>query len=397
MYFVHPQIKFNIKNLINLFFCFFKKPSQKSFQKLQKMFPGKNIYFTDMGRSAFRLIVEEMGLQNSEILIPAYICDIFYPIFKDYNITPRLIDANPKTFNMEPEKIKEKLNSRTKAILVSHTYGLPADIEKIKKIAAEAGSNPIIIEDTAHGLGGKINGKYLGNLGDVSFFSLYKLFPTLRGGMAILSANKKDIHLTRTKFSLRDLISLLNTFKLFSFLFKKFAGKVASKYVRSEKIIEMDSTGSSAEAHSKPSPQVGGINNFSLNMFLNNVDDLDEITKKRKEMGKYYFQELEKLGFKTQPRKNHNFTFISALAPEGVNRDEFVRKARLYHLFLTRIWRKSMILAFNPDIKSEESFPNAKEIAERVINFPLQNFYFKKDIDKIIKKIELTLKDIQNS
>ncbi len=71
MYFVHPQIKLSRLKKINL-------P-----QILADYFPNKQFFFTDMGRSAFKIIVEKLNLQNSEILFPAYICDIFNPILKN--------------------------------------------------------------------------------------------------------------------------------------------------------------------------------------------------------------------------------------------------------------------------------------------------------------------------
>jgi len=134
MYFVHPQIKFNIENLKNLFFSFFKSPSEKELKKVKLMFPEKEIIFTDMGRSAFKLIVEKMGLQNSQILFPAYICDIFFPIFKEYNLSPIFLDIEKETFHIKIEDIERKITPKTKAILVCHTYGLPIDVKKIKSI-----------------------------------------------------------------------------------------------------------------------------------------------------------------------------------------------------------------------------------------------------------------------
>ena len=74
MYFVHPQIKSG------------RKAGTQLPQKLSSYFPGKQCVFTDMGRSALKVIIEKLNLQNSEILLPAYICDIFPPILKNYNI-----------------------------------------------------------------------------------------------------------------------------------------------------------------------------------------------------------------------------------------------------------------------------------------------------------------------
>jgi len=124
MYFVHPQF-----NKIKLFF---KKISEADLKKkLAKFFPNYYIVFTDLGRSAFQLAVKFLNLENSEMLVPAYLCDIFLPIFKHYNVKPIYLDVNLDTFNIKPEDIENKITPKTKSILVCHTYGNLADINKI--------------------------------------------------------------------------------------------------------------------------------------------------------------------------------------------------------------------------------------------------------------------------
>jgi len=162
MYFIHPQIKFNMENLKNLFFSFFGSPDEKGLEKMKLFFPQKELIFTDMARSAFRLIIEKMNLRNSQILFPAYICDIFFPIFKEYNLSPIFLDIDKKTFHIEIEDIEKKITPETKSILVCHTYGLPIDIKKIREILIQHPTSniqyPVVIEDCAHALVATYNG-----------------------------------------------------------------------------------------------------------------------------------------------------------------------------------------------------------------------------------------------
>jgi len=375
MYFVHPQIKFNIENLKNLFFSFFQSPDEKELEKVKLFFPQKEIIFTDMGRAAFRLIIEKMGLQNSQILFPAYVCDIFSPILKEYNLSPIFLDIDLETFHIKIEDIERKITPETKSILVCHTYGLPVDIEKIKTIT---NNQLLIIEDCAHSFGTKLNGIYTGNFGDAAFFSLYKQFPCQRGGMAVFEIRNSKFEirndLTKTNFNLRDFISLLNSFSFFAFLFKKFGGEVSPKMIKKEKF-----------------KKIARINRVSLNYFLYFFRNLEENLKKRIELALFFQEELKKLGFEVQKSENNVFSCLSALTPKNLNRDKFVEKLRRYGVFTTRIWKDPIVL--NPKIQKEYSlnlkeFPNTIEIAKRVVNFPLQNFYTKKDIEKMIRKIE---------
>jgi len=390
MYFVHPQIKFNLENLKKVFFSFFKSSDKNELEKVKLMFPKKEIIFTDMGRTAFKLIIEELQLQNSQILFPAYICDIFFPIFKKYNLSPIFLDINKKTFNIKFEEIEKKITPKVKAILVCHTYGLPIDIEKIKAIYGDY--NPpttlpakgwaprfSVIEDCAHSFGAKYDGIYTGNFGDAAFFSLYKQFPCLRGGMAIFGKQKLGIRkkeLSKTHFGLRDFISLLNCFSFFAFLFKKFGGEIAPKIQRKEK-----------------SEEISRINNVSLKLFLNFVENFEENLKKRVNLALFFQKELRKLGFEVQESKNNVFCYLSTLVPRSINRDEFVKELRKHKIFCTRIWRDPIIL--NRDVQKEyninpNEFPNTVEVAKRIVNFPLQNYYTEKDIEKIVEKVKAT-------
>jgi dTDP-4-amino-4,6-dideoxygalactose transaminase len=371
MYFVHPQIKVNIKNLKDLTLSFFKSPDKKELEKIKSIFPQKEIVFTDMARTAFKLILEELNLRNSKIMVPAYICDVFFPIFKEYNISPVFLDIDKETFHINVNQIEQKITPKVRAILVCHTYGLPFNLKKIIPLTKKY--NILIIEDCAHSFGAKINGVYTGNFGQASLFSLYKQFPCFRGGMAVLSKNPK-IPLLKTNFNLRDFISLLNSFFLFALFFKTFGGNIAPKMIRKEK-----------------SKKPAKINQVSLNIFLNSQKEFEKDLKKRINLALIFRKELEKLGFNVQKSEDNVFCYVSALTPKKINRDKFVKQLKKHKIFPTRIWHTPIIL--NKKVQKEYNinlaeFPNTIESAERIVNFPLQNHYSKKDIEKMIKIIK---------
>lgn len=328
------------------------------------MFPEKTVLFTDMGRTGFRIIVEELGLQNSDMLVPSYTCDIFLPIFERYNIKPIFLDIEKNTFNINPDEIEKNLTPKTRSILVSHTYGLPGNLERIMEIAKKYELK--VIEDCAHALSGKYQGKYLGNWGHASFFSLYKPFPSLRGGMVVLPKGR-EVSLPETKFSFRDFLSFLNCIPFFSFLFKKYAGKAAQRNIRTEKTKEP-----------------AGINRVSFNIFCKEIGNIEKVIEKRRNLALIFQKEIKILGFEVQKPKDNIFTLLSVLCPK--NRNKVVKALRKQGVFATRIWHTPIIL--NPKAKADLSqFPNALKAAKRIINFPLQNFYSQKDIHRIIQKL----------
>jgi len=81
------------------------------------------------------------------------------------------VDINPQTYNIDTNKIEERITSRTKAIIPVHLYGQPADMDPILKLAKKY--NLKIIEDAAQAHGAIYKGRRIGSLGDVACFSFY--------------------------------------------------------------------------------------------------------------------------------------------------------------------------------------------------------------------------------
>lgn len=379
MYFVHPQIKLNkvFKAKLSLV-----KPVnlKKLTERLSGFLPDKQFVFTDMGRTAFRLAIEKMNLQNSEMLLPAYICDIFYPIFKEYNIKPVFLDIDLKTFHIRPEEIRQKISVNTKAILVCHTYGLPIDIKTVREAV---GDRVFIIEDCAHAFFVQKNGVFAGNFGDVSFFSLYKQFPALRGGMLVCPKNW-DFRLPKTCFNFRDMLSFLNYFWPFAYFFKRFGSEYARTHLREEKM-------------SHPS----GIIRASLRLFIDFFNGVENSLVKRKKLALLFQEELKNLGFSVQESADNVFCYLSALVPQNLKdkRDSIVQALAKYHIFCTRIWNEKYTIILNEGVQKDyqiypTDFPNTLEAAERIINFPLQNHYTEKDVRKMIESLKKTMMDI---
>lgn len=107
---------------------------------------------------------------------------------------PIFVDIDAKTFQMNADLIKDKITKKTKAILVTHLYGCPSDMEKISQIAKEF--NLYIIEDVAQAILAKFKGKYVGTFGDVATLSFYpsKNLGALGDGGAIVTNSKLIFH-----------------------------------------------------------------------------------------------------------------------------------------------------------------------------------------------------------
>lgn len=120
--------------------------------------------------------------------------------------TPVFADIDPDTYNINPEEIKKKITSRTKAIIPVHFTGQPCYMNEIHKIAQEYGL--YVIEDAAHATGAEYKGKKIGSLSDMTIFSFHpvKHMTTCEGGMITTDNEElyKKMKGFRTYFMTKD-------------------------------------------------------------------------------------------------------------------------------------------------------------------------------------------------
>ena len=148
---------------------------------------------TCSGRNGLDLLLDAYNIQTGdEILIPAYTLKDLVYLIESKGIKPKLVDIENDSFNLNPDLINKAITPKTKAILATHLFGLPCNIEKIVKIAKE--HKLIVIEDCAHSLGSLYKNKKTGSFGDAGFFSfeIIKSINTFGGGM--ISTNDPVIY-----------------------------------------------------------------------------------------------------------------------------------------------------------------------------------------------------------
>jgi dTDP-4-amino-4,6-dideoxygalactose transaminase len=137
---------------------------------------------------------KELGIMNDgdEIIVPSntYIASIL--AISQNNLVPVLVEPDINTYLIDPNKIEEKITSKTKAILPVHLYGQTCDMDTINEIAKK--NNLKVIEDSAQSHGAYYKDKRSGNLGDASGFSFYpgKNLGALGDGGAV-TTNDEDL------------------------------------------------------------------------------------------------------------------------------------------------------------------------------------------------------------
>ncbi|MFV0215741.1 DegT/DnrJ/EryC1/StrS family aminotransferase [Empedobacter falsenii] len=144
----------------------------------------KHLLFVTNGTIALQLAIKALNLNGEIITTPfSFVATTSSIVWE--NCQPVFVDIDDKTLNIDPDKIEKAITSKTSAILATHVYGNPCDVEKIKEIANR--HNLKVIYDGAHAFGVKVNNKSVFEYGDISICSLHatKLYHSIEGGLII--------------------------------------------------------------------------------------------------------------------------------------------------------------------------------------------------------------------
>lgn len=132
------------------------------------------------GTAALHLALLALGVgARDEVIIPSYVCSALLNAVKYVGAAPVLADIDPKTLNIDPRDVQQRVTKRTRAVIVPHLFGLPAELSALKKL------NVPLIEDCAQALGAETDQQPVGSFGEAAVFSFYatKMITTGEGGM----------------------------------------------------------------------------------------------------------------------------------------------------------------------------------------------------------------------
>lgn len=143
------------------------------------------------GRSSLLAILDALDLQEGdEVLLQAFTCNAVPNPVIWAGLKPVYVDCSREDFNMDVKDLAKKITKRSRAVIVQHTFGMPADMAKILVLCKE--HDLFLVEDCAHALGAKFQGKQVGTFGDAAFFSFSrdKVISCVYGGMAVTDNEK---------------------------------------------------------------------------------------------------------------------------------------------------------------------------------------------------------------
>ena len=145
------------------------------------------------GTVALHVALLALGIrQDDEVIVPTFTYIASVNAIHYTGATPVFVDSDPETWQMNSEDVKQKITSKTKAVMAVHLYGHTCEMDEIVKICKE--QNLYLIEDTAEAFGSKYKERFAGTFGDISTFSFFgnKTITTGEGGM--ISTNSKVLY-----------------------------------------------------------------------------------------------------------------------------------------------------------------------------------------------------------
>lgn len=160
-------------------------------QKLREYLGVDHLLFVGNGTLALQLAIKALSLEGDVLTTPfSYIATLSSLVWE--NCKPVFVDIDPKTLNMDSALIEKSITAETSAILATHVFGNPCDIDAIRDIAQRNGLK--VIYDAAHCFSTEHKGTSVLNYGDISCISFHatKLFHTVEGGAVVTTS--EDLH-----------------------------------------------------------------------------------------------------------------------------------------------------------------------------------------------------------
>jgi len=140
----------------------------------------------ESGRTALDAILQALEIKKGdEVLVQGFTCTAAVNPILWVGAKPVYVDVEDGTYNMSPDDLEKKITSRSRVVIIQHTFGFPARVSEILSIAKK--HNLLVVEDCAHSLGAEYNGQKTGTFGDAAIFSFgrSKVISAVFGGAAV--------------------------------------------------------------------------------------------------------------------------------------------------------------------------------------------------------------------
>jgi perosamine synthetase len=302
------------------------------------------------GTAAVLLALLTLGIgPGDEVIVPTLVYVAVPNMVLFCGAKPVFVDSLQSDWQMDPEEICRKITASTKAVIAVHNYGHPCDMDAIKTICTDHAL--FLIEDCAEALGSKINGKHVGQWGDMSAYSFFgnKTITTGEGGM--VTSHSKD--LIERAFHLKNQGVTTRTY---------WHDILANNY---------------------------RMTNITAAIGLAQMEKIEEVLKRKAKIASIYREKFAGTCFDFHQQGEHivhSYWMCSILTEKAEQRDP-LREFLLNHGIETRpMFYPSHTMPFYAEYASE-CFPVASDLSSRGINLPSYPALSDEDVRYIASKV----------
>ena len=379
----------------------------------------EHVILTGSGRGGFRLLLECGDFPpGSEIIFPAYTFHVMPVVAAECGLRPVFADVDPDTWNLTPESVRSRITNRTKAVVPTHLFGVPAEMEEISLIARDHGL--MVVEDCAHALGSDYKGKAVGTLGDAALFTfaMSKNMPCWGGGAIVVKNHRlaEEMHsrvengkvpspfsvLRRQLSNIPGILfteagvfpwTLYPAIRIADLLGNDYFDRPFFEEVSPPRIVQSDTRSSESKVYRSVAHKAGvvGIAPFQATVGLRQLKRFPGCLEKQVENARYLRQRLEDCSG-LQLQKEPSGTRSSFLyVRTRVNDPATSRRALLRKGIDTKPDDMRNCAALG--IFGEQPLcPVAENLGGRCIELPCSHFYSRRQMDKIADLIIAALR-----
>ncbi len=357
---------------------------QRFEQTFADMFGARSAVAFPYGRSALWALFRALGIEGAEVIIPAYTCVVVAHATVLSNNTPRFVDITLDDYNMDLDQVEAAISARTRAIIATHLFGYPLDVERLKRIVAAAetryGQKIWVVQDCAHSFGTRWRGRLVCNDGDAALFGLNisKMITSILGGMITTNdpillqklRSFRDEHFVRPRLlkSVRRLLYLLAAYPAF---YEHVYGGVLWLEERTPLLDPFTKAYHLDNQIHFPPDYLDLMLDLEANVGLVQLRKYPEIVRRRRENATFYDTQLRNTtGIQLPPlvdgatyshyvvRAADRGALLAACHAEGVQLGTLIQ----YSIPETPPYRR---------YKGSDSFPNSRYASKNMLNLPV--------------------------
>lgn len=318
--------------------------------KLLEYLGVNHLLFLSNGTMALQIAIRALDLQGEIITTPfSYVATTSSIAWE--RCVPIMVDICPNTLNIDVNKIEQAITDKTTAILATHVFGNPCDVEAIAVIAQK--HNLRVIYDAAHAFGTILKGKSLVSYGDISICSFHatKLFHTIEGGAVITP-----------KPEILKRMALMRNFG----------------HISATEFGEIGINAKNSEMHAA--------------MGLCNLKYIQDILQVRQKLCNRYRSHLDGLSVSFQQiasNTQHNHSYFPVVFDNEPMLLKIIDQLNLHNVYPRRYFLPS--LSELPYITGQ-SAPIAEDISRRILCLPLYHTLSDEEVDMICRLIKRSLR-----